>query len=385
MILPGATIGMLGGGQLGRMTGIAARQLGYGVAVLDPAPGCPAGAIADLEINTAYDDHAGLDQLVARADVITYEFENVPVAGAEYAASKRPTHPAPRVLHTCQNRAREKQFLGDTGFPCAPFAIVSSADELHAAATRIGLPAVLKTADFGYDGKGQRKFSNGPHDWEAIWSDFSAPRAVLEGIVDFELEVSVIVAANGRGDFAVFPIAENIHTNHILDFSIVPARVLPTVARQASDLACSIAESLGLVDLLAVEMFVTRDGRVLVNELAPRPHNSGHWSIDGAITSQFEQHVRAICGLPLGDTRAHHPSVMVNLLGDLWAAGTPDWARVLGDTGAKLHLYGKPEARAGRKMGHATIVADDIESALRRAQTLKETLVAAAERPQASV
>ncbi|MGH8016755.1 MAG: 5-(carboxyamino)imidazole ribonucleotide synthase [Opitutaceae bacterium] len=375
MIPPGATIGILGGGQLGRMTGIAARQLGYGVAVLDPSPGCPAAAIADLEVNTAYDDRDGLDRLIARSDVITYEFENVPVAAAEHAASQRPTHPAPRVLHICQNRAREKQFLRDAGFPCAPFAIVSSADELAHAAARIGLPAVLKTADFGYDGKGQRKLLAGAREWQKIWDDFDAPRAMLEGFIDFEVELSVIIAANGRGDFAVYPVAENIHTNHILDFSIVPARVLPVVAREASDLACAIAESLGVVGLLAVEMFVTRDGRVLVNELAPRPHNSGHWSIDGAITSQFEQHVRAVCGLPLGDTRAHQPSVMVNLLGDLWTGGTPDWARLLKDPGAKLHLYGKPHARPGRKMGHATIVADEIESALQRARALKAALV----------
>jgi 5-(carboxyamino)imidazole ribonucleotide synthase len=378
VILPGSTIGILGGGQLGRMTAMAARHMGYGVAVLDPSPACPAGAVSDLEINTPYDDPTGLDRLLERADVVTYEFENVPVVAAERCAARRPTHPAPRILRTCQNREREKRFLGDAGFPCAPFAIVASAEELAAAVARIGLPAILKTADFGYDGKGQRKLTSGTHDWQTVWREFGAPRAVLEGFVDFQLELSVIVAANGRGEFTVYPVAENIHTDHILDFSIVPARVLPATAREASDLACAIAESLGLVGLLAVEMFVLRDGHVLVNELAPRPHNSGHWSLDGALTSQFEQHVRAVCGLPLGDTRAHHPSVMVNLLGDLWAAGMPDWPRLLADTGAKLHLYGKPEARPGRKMGHFTVVADELDSALHRARQLKASLLAAA-------
>ncbi len=379
MIAPGATIGILGGGQLGRMSGIAARHLGYGVAVFDPAPGCPAGGIADLEVNAPYDDLAALDRLLARADVVTYEFENVPAPFAEHAAARRPTRPGPRVLFTAQNRAREKTFLRDAGFPCAPFAIVGSAEELRLAAEAIGLPAVLKTADFGYDGKGQRKLGPGGHDWAQVWAEFEAPRAVLEGFIDFELELSVLVAANGAGEMAVFPVAENIHTDHILDLSIVPARIPPEVAREASDLACAIAETLGLAGLLAVELFLARDGRLVVNELAPRPHNSGHWSLDGAVTSQFEQHVRAVCGLPLGDTRPHRPAaVMVNLLGDLWAAGAPDWSLVLRDLGAKLHLYGKPEARPGRKMGHVTVLADDAGEALARARALKSRLAPAA-------
>lgn len=378
MINPGSTIGILGGGQLGRMTGLAARHMGYGIAILEPGANCPAGQIADLEINAPYNDIAALDRLLGASQVITYEFENIPVASAEHAAAHRPTHPNSNILHICQNRAREKEFLHNAGFPVAPFAIVASAAELRDAAEKIGLPAVLKTADFGYDGKGQQKLASGEHDWDAVWASFDAPRAVIEGFVDFELELSVIVSANEARDIAVYPISENIHTNHILDFSIVPGRVPPIVAEQAADLACGIAESMGLVGLLAVELFLTRDGKLIVNELAPRPHNSRHWSLDGAQTSQFEQHVRTVCGLPLGDTRAHRPTVMVNLLGDLWASGTPDWAGCLRDPGAKLHLYGKAEARAGRKMGHINVIADEVGDALERARAIKSRLVAAA-------
>jgi 5-(carboxyamino)imidazole ribonucleotide synthase len=379
VIAPGATIGILGGGQLGRMTALAARTMGYGVAVLEPESGCPAGMVADHEFNAPYTDLAILDRLLEVADVVTYEFENVPVAAAQHAAARRPTHPAPGILHICQNRAREKQFLRDAGFPCAPFAIVTSATELAAAVGAIGLPAVLKTAAFGYDGKGQRKLAAGTTpDWAVVWREFGAERAVLEGFIDFELELSVIVAANGAHEITVFPVAENIHTNHILDFSIVPARIPPRAAQNAADIACGIAETLGLAGLLAVELFLTRDGRVLVNELAPRPHNSGHWSLDGAQTSQFEQHVRAVCGLPLGDPRHLRPTVMVNLLGDLWAAGAPDWTRILRDPGAKLHLYGKSQPRPGRKMGHVNVLADDVEDALQRARAIKTALATAA-------
>ncbi|RME69407.1 MAG: 5-(carboxyamino)imidazole ribonucleotide synthase [Verrucomicrobia bacterium] len=379
MILPGACIGILGGGQLGRMTGLAARHMGYGIAVLEPTPRSPAAQIADTVIEAAYDDLDGVRRLARAADVVTYEFENIAIEAAREAAGIVPTHPRPEILHICQNRAREKQFLADNGFPCAPFAIVDSAAALREALPAVGgAPAVLKTADFGYDGKGQQKIAETPEDFEALWREFGAPRGVLEGFVDFALELSVIVAANPAGEVRPFPVAENIHTNHILDFSIVPARVPPDVARAAVELASDIARSLQLVGLLAVEMFLTRDGRVLVNEMAPRPHNSGHWSLDGACTSQFEQHVRAVCGLPLGDPSALKPTVMLNLLGDLWHRGTPDWSACLSDPHAKLHLYGKAEARPGRKMGHLNILADSADDALARARAIKARLLRAA-------
>lgn len=374
MIPPGSTIGLLGGGQLGRMTGLAARRMGYRLAVLDPGPDSPAGQIADLEITAAFTDLEALDRLAHASDVITYEFENIPTASAEWTAERGLTHPKPSVLHICQNRAREKTFLRDAGFPCAPFAFVDSATSLREAAATVGLPAVLKTADFGYDGKGQCKLKDGVHDWDKLWAEFGAPRGILESFISFACELSVIVAANERGDFSVFPVTENIHTNHILDFSLVPARVDDHVRHTAADLACNIAEALGVVGLLAVEMFLTHDDQVVVNELAPRPHNSGHWSLDGAMTSQFEQHVRSVCGLPLGDTRPLQPTVMVNLLGDLWANGAPDWEAVLNDPGAKLHLYGKREARPARKMGHVNLVANSVEEAFRRAQAIKQRL-----------
>lgn len=380
MIPPGATIGILGGGQLGRMTGIAARQLGYRLVVLDPMKNSPAGQIADRQIVADHADPDALDQLANATDVITYEFENIPVQSVEKVAQRRLTHPKPEVLHLCQNREREKTFLRDAGFPCAPFALVDSPAALEQATATIGLPAVLKTADFGYDGKGQRKIGPPPHDWKLLWREFGASRGVLEEFISFASELSVIVARSEDGDLSVFPVAENVHTKHILDFTIVPARVTERVQQAATDLACSIAEALDVVGLLAVELFLTDDSELLVNELAPRPHNSGHWTLDGALTSQFEQHVRAVCGLPLGDPRQHRPTVMVNLLGDLWAKGEPPWHRVLGDTGAKLHLYGKAEARPGRKMGHVNLVADTVDDAFRRAQAIKSLLMEHAER-----
>ena len=374
MIEPGSTIGVLGGGQLGRMTGQAARALGYGFAVYEPQTKSPAGHVADLEINAPYSDESALGRLAEAADVVTYEFENVPVEATRVLEEKVRLHPRPEILHICQNREREKKFLRDNGIPCAPFAIVDSLEDLEAALSEIGRPSVLKTAAFGYDGKGQLKMGNEDADTESIWNRFGKHRAVLEGWMDFSMEISVMVAANENGEVTTFPVAENIHTNHILDYSIVPARISSELQNQAEALAKEIAKKMNLVGLLGVELFVLKNGTLAVNELAPRPHNSGHYTIDACVTSQFEQFVRAVCGLPLGSTKLFRPITMVNMLGDAWADRQPNFGAILEDSEAKLHLYGKAEARKGRKMGHFCVLADSADAAYEKARELKARL-----------
>jgi 5-(carboxyamino)imidazole ribonucleotide synthase len=376
MILPGKTLGILGGGQLGRMLAQAAQTLGYRVHVFEPAGPCPAGAVANQEVNASYEDTAALTAFARECAVVTYEFENIPSGPLAAIAPLVPLHPRAEVLHTTQNRQREKAWLRAHGFPHARYAEALDGD-IAGVIGQVGRPCVVKTADFGYDGKGQMKITTDA-DLEQAAAIFRGRRCVLERWIDFSREISVIVARSSTGETKTFPAAENIHTHHILDFSIVPARVHPAVAREAELLAVAIAEKLGVVGLLAVEMFVTAAGDVLVNELAPRPHNSGHWSIDGCETSQFEQHVRAVCGLPLGGVAVREATVMVNILGDAWFAGDarrePDWAAILAEPRAKLHLYGKAEPRAGRKMGHFTVRAADAETALERARALKVRL-----------
>lgn len=374
MIPPGSTIGILGGGQLGRMTGQAARSLGYGFVVFEPQERCPAGQVADLEINSPYSDTAALELLSGSSDVVTYEFENVPSEATQALAKNITLHPRPEILHICQNREREKNFLRDNGIPCAPFAIIDSLEDLEAGLAQIGAPSVLKTAAFGYDGKGQYKISTEKPDTAAIWKEFGEHRAVLEGWMDFSMEISVMVAANEQGEVATFPVAENIHTNHILDYSIVPARISPELLQRAEELAKEIAKKLNLVGILGVELFVLKDGTLAVNELAPRPHNSGHYTLDACVTSQFEQFVRAVCGLPLGSTELLSPVTMVNILGDAWTGRSPDFAELLKDPNAKLHLYGKAQARPGRKMGHFCVLGDSPEAAYEKARTLKAKL-----------
>ncbi len=375
MIPPGSTVGLMGGGQLGRMFAIAARRMGYFVHTLEPTPLCPAGQVSDVEINADYDDPAGLARLVSGVRVVTFEFENIPHAALSTLAEQTLVRPGPHVLLTCQNRQREKQFLRQHGFPTAPFAVVRSAGELGAALKRIGLPAVLKTADFGYDGKGQIKLAPGTDpDPDALWKRFASPVGVVEGWIDFAAELSVVCARSASGEIAAFPVSENIHAHHILDVSIVPARLGPEVQAAARDIARAIAEALDVIGLLAVEMFLGRDGSLLVNELAPRPHNSGHYTFDACVTSQFEQQLRAVCDLPLGETRLLSPVVMVNLLGDLWAAGEPDWRVVLDEPSAKLHLYGKSVAKPGRKMGHVCVLDPDPAQALEKALMIKARL-----------
>lgn len=372
MILPGKTIGILGGGQLGRMTAQAAQRLGYRVHVYEPSAGGPAGAVADQEVNAPYDDLAALTAFARGCDAVTYEFENIPAGPLEAIAAVAPLRPSPDVLRICQNRQREKHWLRQNGFPHAAYAEALDGD-VAAAVARVGRPCVVKTADFGYDGKGQMKLADDASLAAAV-EMFAGRRCVVERWVDFQCELSVVCARHAAGVTRVFPVAENIHARHILDFSIAPARVGAAVAREAQQLATDIAEKLGVAGLLAVELFLTDTGELLVNELAPRPHNSGHYTLDACVTSQFEQHVRAICGLPPGNAALTSPAVMVNILGDAWAHGEPDWAAILADPQAHLHLYGKRDARPGRKMGHFTVTAPDAEQALARARELKAAL-----------
>jgi 5-(carboxyamino)imidazole ribonucleotide synthase len=380
VILPGNTIGIFGGGQLGRMIAIAAKRMGYRVVVLDPTPDCPAGQVADDEITAPYTDVAAARDLARRCAVVTAEFENVPAETLEAIEPMVPVRPSSRVLRIAQNRIAEKTFLAEHSFPVPNFRPVRSHEELLRAISEIGCPAVLKTATGGYDGKGQVRIEH-PDEAERAWERLGKVDCVLEEFVLLEREVSVIVARNLRGEEVVYPVAENTHANHILDTSVMPARIAPELARRAQELARAIAEALGVVGLLCVEMFMAQDGRLLVNELAPRPHNSGHQTFDAAVTSQFEQVVRAICNLPLGSTELYRPAAIANLLGDLWEGGEPNWAKALELPEVKLHLYGKAEPRPGRKMGHLTATAETPDEALQKVlearRRLKEMLTEA--------
>lgn len=364
-ILPGSTIGIFGGGQLARMTAMAAKRMGYRVIVLDPTPDCPAGQVADDEITAAYDDVEAARELARRSAVVTAEFENVPADTLAAIEPLVPVRPASRVLRIAQNRIAEKSFLAEHHFPVPRFCPVRSRDELLEAVQIIGYPAVLKTATGGYDGKGQVKIEH-PEEAETAWERLGKVDCVLEEFVPLDKEVSVIVARNGRGERTVYPVAENTHANHILDTSVMPARIPAPLAKEAQELALAIAEALDVVGLLCVEMFLAQDGRLLVNELAPRPHNSGHQTFDAAVTSQFEQLIRAICHLPLGSTKLFQPVAIANLLGDLWADGEPNWTAALELPEVKVHLYGKAEPRSERKMGHLTATGETPDEALAR-------------------
>ncbi len=374
MILPGATVGVLGSGQLGRMFAIAARRMGYRVHTFSPEYDTPTGQVADLEVTAAYDDLDKVREFARGVSVVTFEFENVPAATAEAAAEHAEVRPAGAVLHTTQNRLREKAFLERSGFPVARFAAVHSAEELRRAIEEIGCPAVLKTAGWGYDGKGQVKIDGNAHAADTAWESLKTSEAILEAFVDFEREVSVVAARGTDGSFAHFGVLANDHRNHILDITVAPAPVPPEVEREAIEIARGILEGLGVVGVLCVEMFLTRDGKLLVNELAPRPHNSGHLTFDACVTSQFEQQLRAICGLPLGSTELLRPAAMANLLGDLWSGGEPDWGTACRFPEVKLHLYGKAVARPGRKMGHLTALASTPKEARARVLAAREAL-----------
>ena len=373
-ILPGSTIGILGSGQLGRMLAIAARQLGYRVAVYSPDTDTPAGQVADVEAVGDYLDEERLADFAQRVSVITFEFENVPSIASEVAARHTLVRPAGRVLHTTQERLREKTFLRDNGFPTTPFREVKTHTDLHAAVRDLGLPAVLKTASFGYDGKGQQKVY-AQSDLAEVFASLKGATGIYEAFVDFEKEISVVAARTADGQFAAFPVFENRHANHILDVTFAPAAIGPHLAQEAVELARGILVKLGVVGLLTVELFVTKSGQLVVNELAPRTHNSGHLTMDACVTSQFEQQVRAVCCLPLGSTALRAPAAMANLLGDVWAKGEPNWAAALADPDVKLHLYGKAEPRVGRKMGHLNACGLSVEAAIARVTAARERLV----------
>lgn len=361
-ILPGATLGVLGSGQLGRMFTIAAHRMGYRVHVFSPDTDTPAGQVADLEITASYDDMDAVTAFVRDVDVVTFEFENVPASTAQLAEKLVPVRPNGNVLHVTQNRVREKTFLRQSGFPTAPFGVAASISELLDILKTIKCPVVMKTAGFGYDGKGQVVIRE-PQTAIDAWRVLNSNDVVLESFIDFDRELSVIVARSVSGEMATYGPIENSHHNHILDISCVPALISQKLVREARDMAGEVAVALDLTGVLCVEMFLTRDGRLLINELAPRPHNSGHLTIDAYVTCQFEQQVRAICGLPLGSAQLHRPAAMANLLGDLWEGQEPKWDAVAACEDVKLHLYGKQEARRDRKMGHLTALADSPETA----------------------
>jgi 5-(carboxyamino)imidazole ribonucleotide synthase len=362
IIQPGSTLGVLGSGQLGRMFAIAARRLGYRVHVLSPDDDTPTGQVADVEIRAAYDDLDAISRFAQGVSVVTFEFENVPSPTTAAAEKYAPVRPGGHVLHVTQNRLREKDFLRQQGIATTPYHAILNQDQLRAALVATGYPAVLKTADWGYDGKGQAKIMSAD-DVSRIWPAFEGQQSILEAYVDFSCEISVVAARGLKGDFVAYGPIHNTHRNHILDVSICPAPVPASVASEAIEITRTIFEQLDVVGVLCVEFFVTRDNRLLVNELAPRPHNSGHFTIDACVSCQFEQQVRAVCGLPLGSVHQHRPAAMVNLLGDVWQPNPPRWNLALSQSDVKLHLYGKAEPRPGRKMGHFTALGDTAQIA----------------------
>ncbi|MCC7361160.1 MAG: 5-(carboxyamino)imidazole ribonucleotide synthase [Anaerolineales bacterium] len=382
MLLPGATLGILGSGQLGRMLALEARRLGYRVQVFSPESDSPTGQVADREVVAAYDDLDAVAGFARGVDVVTFEFENVPAATAAAAAAHTLVRPNGAVLHTTQHRRREKDFLAGAGLPVTPYAAVDSLPELEAALKRIGLPAVLKTAGFGYDGKGQARI-NAASEAAAAWQAIGAQAAILEAWVPFERELSVVAARGADGDYRHFGVVENTHAQHILDLTVAPAAVPPEVAAEAVAISRVVLEALEVVGVLCVEFFLAPGGKLLVNELAPRPHNSGHFTLEACATSQFEQQLRAVCGLPLGATDQRAPAAMAQLLGDLWAGGEPNWAAALALPGVALHLYGKRVARRGRKMGHLTVPAPTVEEARARALAARAALTRETIRPHA--
>ncbi|MFW6278298.1 MAG: 5-(carboxyamino)imidazole ribonucleotide synthase [Halorhodospira sp.] len=372
-VLPGMTIGILGGGQLGRMLAAAARRSGYRIHVIAPGGAkTPAGQVAD-DAQDAEPTAELLHSLAGELGVLTYEFENLPVAAVEAAAERIPVRPSPYALRTTQNRALEKAFLREQGLPTVPFEAVTGVEQAKAAVARIGAPAVIKSAGLGYDGKGQVKVDSVDAVAEA-WPAVGAEEVVVEACIDLAMEVSVVAARGADGSFAHYGVFENRHRNHILDLSISDAELAPELVEQAVAIARTVGEGLEAVGTYCVEFFLDTAGRLMVNEIAPRPHNSGHLTIEGAATSQFDQQLRAICGLPLGSNRRLAPAAMINLLGEVWAEGQPPWGEVFTDPAATLHLYGKGDPRPGRKMGHITVLGDDRQDAGRRALALRKRL-----------
>lgn len=373
MILPGKTIGILGSGQLGRMLSFVAKRMGYRVVIYSPDSQTPAGQVSDKEIVAQYQDVEALERFAKEVDVVTIEFENIAVEALNALAGHVPVHPSPQVLHTSQNRLREKTFLAKAGLPVTPFKQVDSADGLKEALEHLGTPAVMKTAGFGYDGKGQAKLSSF-EDAHAAYTQLGGGTVILEAFINYQLEVSVIGSRNTRGDYQDFGVIENEHRDHILDLSTAPSSLTQSIQQEAREIARATLEALDVIGVMCVEFFLTSEGKLLINEVAPRPHNSGHLTIEGCACSQFEQQLRAICNLPLGPTDIPRPTAMLNLLGDVWEKGEPDWAKVLSLPETHLHLYGKAEARAKRKMGHISTLANSRNEVEQKIKVLRTIL-----------
>ncbi|HEX5962227.1 MAG TPA: 5-(carboxyamino)imidazole ribonucleotide synthase [Gemmatimonadales bacterium] len=373
MILPGATVGVVGGGQLGRMFTLQARTMGYRVVVLDPDAQSPAGAVADQHIRAAYDDERALSALSAACAAVTTEFENVPASTLETLARSALVRPPVSAVAITQDRIAEKNFLQSHGFATAPFRPVRDRRELLEVLGSVPFPGLLKTSRLGYDGKGQATVES---EAEVVlaFDRFGGVPCILEARLELQCELSVIVARGADGDVATFPVAENRHREGILETSVVPARISETLSSEASEMATKVAEAMAYVGVLGVELFLVEDGRLMVNEMAPRPHNSGHYTMDACSADQFEQQLRTLCGLPLAQPWLLSPVAMVNLLGDLWSEGEPRWEEALKRPGVRLHLYGKAEARPGRKMGHLNCLATDPDRALATALETRDAL-----------
>lgn len=373
MIQPGATLGLLGGGQLGRMFTVAARTMGYEVVVLDPDPLSPAGSIANRHLQAGYRDTDALTVLGRTCSAVTTEFENVPADSLAFLRDFCPVRPHAEAVAVTQDRVAEKQFVQEYGFETARFLPLLSTDDLNPAWSAIGAPSILKTSRLGYDGKGQAQVAS-LDELTSAFREFGGTPCILEERVDLVLEISVVLARGTDGHIVTFPVAENQHRSGILDVSIVPARITPELAHRAREMAASVARAMHYVGVMAVEFFVVTGGRLLINEMAPRPHNSGHYSLDACLTDQFEQQTRAVAGLPLGDTALLSPVAMVNLLGDLWTYGEPQWDRALHDPRVKLHLYGKKDPRPGRKMGHLNVLGATPDEAMQAALEARDRL-----------
>ena len=373
-----AWIGVMGGGQLGRMLSLASRKMGVSVLAWTGGDRSGAASTADRIIDKAFDDPSALEDFTQSVGAATVEFENLPVETLKQVEGKIPLRPGSQAVSICQHREREKKFLSENGFACANFRLAHDLDSFSEGIKQIGTPLIVKTAEFGYDGKGQLRLSDqlSQNDIEEAWKTFEGGRVVIEECISLDTELSVLVARDSKGNTVHYDPVENIHRNHILDISIVPARIPTEIQKSASDTALEIAQSMNYVGMLAVEFFVSSDGRLLVNELAPRPHNSGHHTIDACFSSQFEQQARATADIPLGCPQLLSPVIMINLLGDLWQdpLTPPDWNEILAIKGTSLHLYGKREARPGRKMGHINILADSVEECLKKARSIRQEL-----------
>jgi 5-(carboxyamino)imidazole ribonucleotide synthase len=373
VILPGATLGVLGSGQLGRMFALAARRMGYRVHTYSPDTDTPTGQVSDVETTAAYEDLDAVARFAKSVAVVTFEFENIPLKSTQAVAPIVAIYPSGEVLHTTQHRLREKTFLSGAGFPVTRFQALRESKDLEPAWKLLGPRAVLKTADFGYDGKGQSMVQSAA-ELEKAFTALGKRECILEGWVDYTVELSVIAARGRDGQVVVYDVFENHHRNHILDYTLCPARIDPAIQKKAKEMARAVLEKLQVIGVMCVEMFLTKQGELLINELAPRPHNSGHLTIDACMTSQFEQQVRAVCGLPLGSTELIRPAAMANLLGDLWEKSEPNWTAALSSADIKLHLYGKTEPRRGRKMGHLVSVADNPVDAMEKVLKARDRL-----------